>query len=175
MIGDDLVLWSVRVSVALYVLALVLRCRCPSAARLAWTAGLVLFLLHVAAAFHFAHGWSHAHAYHTTARRTADLTGVAWGGGLYANYLFGLVWLADAGWWWAARKSYEARSYLFEWAVHGYLAFIAFNATVVFGSPLARAMGLAACLLVFLCCVWPGRPHGREDDRPALPHPAGDR
>ena len=85
--GEALTRWTVRVAVALYVAALALRgvAHRPAAARLAWTAGLIAFLLHVGCAFHFYHGWSHRAAYEATARQTADTVGLAWGGGLYVN------------------------------------------------------------------------------------------
>ena len=34
-----------------------------------------------------------------TARQTAAVYGVAWGGGVYVNYLFVGVWLAELLWW----------------------------------------------------------------------------
>ena len=53
-------------------------------------------------AFHAHHDWSHAEAHAHVERRTAQLTGVASGVGLWLNYLFGLVWLGDAMFWWIA-------------------------------------------------------------------------
>ena len=55
--------------------------------------GVAAFIGHVACAFHFHHQWSHAVAYGDTARQTAEFTGWNWGGGLYLNYLFAVVWL----------------------------------------------------------------------------------
>src|SRR5437868_5879863 len=100
--GETLTRWTVRVALLLYAATLGLRLAAPSrprAARLLWTAGCVLFLAHVAAAFHYFHGWSHARAYRDTAQRTAELFGTYWGGGLYLNYLFTLAWAADVAWW----------------------------------------------------------------------------
>jgi hypothetical protein len=117
-------------------------------ARLAWTAGCLVFVLHVACAFGFYHGWSHAAAYAATARETAVLVGWDWGGGLYANYLFTLVWAADAAWWWRGLESYESRHRSIDWAVQGFLLFMVFNATVVFGQGPVRWLGLAAFVLL---------------------------
>jgi hypothetical protein len=139
---------------ALYVLSLALRIRaagrrrCLTAARLAWTGGWLFFLVHVACAFEFYHDWSHAGAYRSTARETAEVVGLNWGGGLYANYAFALVWLADVCWWWLRRESYVARPRAAEWIVHGFLGFIALNATVVFGAGMIRWFGLASCGLL---------------------------
>jgi hypothetical protein len=117
-------------------------------ARLAWTVGFLVFLLHVACAFQFFYGWSNTMAYAETARRTAELVGLAWGGGLYANYAFTLLWAADVCWWWIAPSTYRARPCGVEWAVQGFLGFIAFNGAVVFGAGAVRWLGLAACLLL---------------------------
>src|SRR5687767_9943408 len=101
--GEWLTRWTVRGALGLYVVTAVLRLadRERRAARVVWTVGCVLFLAHVACAFHFAHGWSHADAYRQTARQTRELFGLDWGGGLYLNYLFTLAWVVDAGYWWA--------------------------------------------------------------------------
>ena len=63
---------------------------------LLWLAGAGLLLVHLLAAFHFKHAWSHAAAHADTARQTREFSGLDWGGGLYLNYLLILVWLADA-------------------------------------------------------------------------------
>jgi hypothetical protein len=154
-LGELLTRWTVRVAAGLYVLALALRLgggdpRRLVYARLLWTAGCFAFLLHVLCAFHFYHHWSHWAAYETTARQTAEAVGLRWGGGLFANYAFALVWLADAGWWWRGLARYEARPRYVEWAVQGFLGFMMFNATVVFGRGAARWLGLAGSMLLGL-------------------------
>lgn len=117
-----------------------------AAARLLWSAGCLSFLLHAMAAFHFYHHWSHQAAYEATSRETAEVVGFDWGGGLYANYAFALLWVADAGWWWFAPDRYLSRPRWLEWTVQGYFGFIAFNATVVFGTGTIRWIGLGACM-----------------------------
>ena len=152
--GELLTRWTVRLALALYVLALVLRAtaadRRPGLAwaRLAYSVGCLAFLLHVVFAFQFYHHWSHHAAYAATARQTAEVVGLQWGGGLYANYGFALIWLADVIWWWRGLGRYEARPREVGWAVQGFLAFIAFNATVVFATGAVRWLGLAACLFL---------------------------
>src|SRR5215471_9659500 len=112
--GELLTRWTVRVALALYVLGLALRVRATGhrtwldMARLCWTAGCLAFLLHTAAAFHFYHHWSHRAAYEATARRTAEVVGLDWGGGLYANYAFAALWTADVCWWWLSPERYLA-------------------------------------------------------------------
>lgn len=145
--ADAIIRWSVRIALLLYVLALALRMTRKSAmARWLGTLGLAAFGLHVAAAFHFSHNWSHANAVDATARQTAAVVGWNWGGGVWVNYLFAGVWLADVAWWWRDLQKYEARSRGIEWAVQGFLGFIAFNATVVFADGVVRWIGIAACV-----------------------------
>jgi len=131
--------WTIWIALALYVAALGAR----PASRLrqwAWTLGCLFYLAHVAAAFHFYHHWSHAAAYQHTARRTAEVMGLDWGGGLYWNYAFTLVWLGDVIWMWLRlRRPRWAGA-----AVQGFLAFMVFNATVVFETGPIRWLGLAA-------------------------------
>lgn len=66
--------------------------------------------------------------------QTAKLTGVPYGGGLYWNYVFTVIWVADAGWWGMNPDSYRVRPRWLDASVHSFLAFLFFNATVVFGN-----------------------------------------
>lgn len=149
-LGDLLTRWTVRVALLFYALSLGLRIAAAgrrgrlAAARLSWSAGFVAFALHVGAAFHFIHSWSHRDANDATARQTAAVVGWDWGGGLWANYVFAAVWLADVAWWWRGRDRYEARPRCVEWLVQGFLGFIAFNAAVVFADGPVRWAGVAA-------------------------------
>ena len=102
-------------------------------ARLWWTAGGVMFALHVICAFAFVHTWSHSQAYRYTANTTEAMIGLSWGGGLYFNYAFTFFWLADLAAWWLfdARFPYQSSRYFF--ALHAFFVFMVFQATVVFG------------------------------------------
>ena len=154
--GELLTRWTIRLALALYVVGLALRISAAgrrswqSVARLMWTAGCLALLMHLVCAFQFYHHWSHAAAYEATARQTAEVVGLAWGGGLYANYAFAAVWALDACWWWSRPHGYATRPRPIEWAVQGYLGFIAFNATLVFGKGMIRLFGLATCLFLVL-------------------------
>ena len=167
MTADLLVFWTVRLAVALYMTSLALRLsagdrpRWLMFARIAWTVGFIAFLIHVASAFHFIHRWSHAEAYEATAGQTQSATGLNWGGGLYANYAFALVWAFDLAWWWLRPSSYLSRSILTESIVQGYLAFITFNATVVFGHEVTRWAGVMG-FVVLGWIWWCGRSNGRQ-------------
>ena len=85
-----------------------------------------------------------ARALAATASQTAELTGIDTGVGLYLNYTFAVVWLADATWLHLAKRSHESRPAWVGALMHGFVAFMWFNATVVFGSPWGQSAGWAA-------------------------------
>src|SRR5262245_37630085 len=121
--GKTLTLWTIRAAAFLYVVSVAPWLdRRDRYARAAWTAACALYLAHVAAAFHFYHGWSHEAAYDETARRTAELMGTGWGGGLYFNYVFTIIWIADAIWWWRGLRLYRTRAPWITSAVHVFFA-----------------------------------------------------
>lgn len=156
--GADLTIITIWLSIFAYAagaltFAFSSRAQRNKATRLLWTIGCFMLLAHVALAFHFFHHWSHTAAYVDTARQTRDLFGWNWGGGLYINYALMIGWVADIAWWWAKGiDSYRRRP---QWLIagwHAFLFFIIINATVVFGSPVARWVGLLVCLV--LCVAW---------------------
>jgi hypothetical protein len=143
--GKTISLWAVRLACLLYAGALAaLIAGKWQAARSAWTAGCLLYLAHMITAFAFFHEWSHAQAHAATAKQTGDLFGIYWGGGLYFNYVFTAVWTGDAAWWLLHAASYRKRARWISAAVHAFLAFMFFNATVVFGKGVVRWAGVAA-------------------------------
>ena len=113
-----------------------------SAAKL-WAVGCGLLLLHLAIAFHIAHGWSHAAAFGHT--RNAG----GFGEGLYANYAFAALWLIDAAWLGTSVSSYRRRPRWLTVAIHGFLSFMVFNAMVVFGSWPGRSL-----FAIFVLIAW---------------------
>lgn len=122
-------------------------------ARLAWTIGCAALLAHFICAFNYYHAWSQASAYSETARQTAAVYRINWGGGLFINYAVAILWTSDVAWWWfAGVSSYRRRSWLVMMLWHGFLIFIIFNATVVFKPGLTRWLGLLLCLT--LCLSW---------------------
>ncbi len=139
MLGEALIRWTARLFVACYVGRL-----CVDAAgwrkgtgqqfaRQLWTVGGILFLLHVAAAFHFQHGWSHAAAVEHVRLRTLHQTGWNSGIGLYVNEAFGLLWLTDLMlWWWRLDWPEQRLPY---WTVQASFAFMMLQATACFGPP----------------------------------------
>jgi hypothetical protein len=135
----------------LYVFALALwLARKPRFAPLLWTLAFVCYLGHVVSAFAFHYDWSHQAAYAETARQTAALFKIQWGGGLYFNYAFTALWAADVLWMWGSVASYRNRPMWIGWAIHSFMAFMFFNATVIFASGWVRWLGLAAVTLLVL-------------------------
>lgn len=145
--GAMLVALTAWTSVALYFAALAAR-PASSGRRRVWTLGWLAFVLHIATAFHFVHHWSHVEAAAATDRRALELVGRPAPGGIYYNYAFLLVWTADVAWLRLAPVSYDRRPRPIAWLVHGFLAFIVFNAAVVFAHGPLRWLSLAAFFVV---------------------------
>ncbi|MBI5758776.1 MAG: hypothetical protein HZA46_09680 [Planctomycetales bacterium] len=162
MFGDLLIRWTIRLSLAAYVGRLGLRIVNPGSdhagpwriARGLWSAGCVLSWLHVVAAFHFEHHWSQTAAWEQTARETAAVIGLNWGGGIFFNYAFLLAWAFDTGWWWLSPGTYARRPNALSWLIDGYLAFIAFNATVVFKTGWLRWVAVAVSVGLLVAGWW---------------------
>lgn len=118
--------------------------------------GCAAFLAHVTCAFHFYHGWSHSAAYRETARQTAELVGWNWGGGLYLNYLFALVWLGEAVSSWVNPNGHLQRPKWLTWTVRSFFLFMMLNGAVVFPHGAVRWFGLVLCLTL-AGCWWASR------------------
>ena len=154
--GELLTHWTMRVAVAFYLARLATELLVASAtrrnliARRFWTLGLVIYLVHIACAFHFYHEWSHTDAYLHTAKQTATTVGIDWGGGLWFNYAFTVMWIVDAIAWYRRGDS-EAAARWWTWTVQLVFAFMMFNATVVFGPPFWKWIGgVVICIFAFM-------------------------
>ena len=127
------------------------RTRWDSATRVAWTIAVVSLIAHFICAYHFYHHWSHDSAFRDTARQTEAVVGLNWGGGLFINYAFLILWTIDVAWWWiSGLNSYRARAWPLIAMWHGFLIFILFNATVVFKHGAVRYVGLVVCSILLL-------------------------
>jgi len=156
-VGDPLIRNTIRLALLYYAVAvnLMLRLRpgdwSPSSrtvrlARSCWTLGWLAYLVHLAMAFHFYHHWSHADA----VAHTEAVSG--WGEGIYFSHLFTLAWGADVVSWWLRPRWYAIRPAWLGWTLHGYMAFIIFNGTVVYETGLIRWAG--AVLFAELAAAW---------------------
>jgi hypothetical protein len=158
--GEFLTRSTIWFSIVGYVVGSVIFALSPSprrrahrdlAARVVWTVACASLIAHFISAFQFYHAWSHAAAYRDTARQTQEVFGFNWGGGLFINYALLIAWIVDIGWWWRrGLDSYRQRPWPLVAVWHGFLIFIIFNATVVFGDGIVRWLGLATCLLLTL-------------------------
>ena len=152
--GEFITRGTIWVSIAAYAIGCVIfaTMRRPQAdrwTRVAWTAGCGALLTHFISGFHFFHSWSHASAYADTARQTAEVIKINWGGGLFINYAVASLWFADVAWWWfAGLDAYRRRPWLITLLWHGFLIFILFNATVVFKDGWVRWVGLFVCVIL---------------------------
>ena len=157
MMGDMIVRWTARLAVGCYLARILCDAHDSRAAsmrkmaRLFWTIGCVIFVIHVAAAFHFEHGWDHASAFEHTAKRTNEMTGWNSGVGLYINELFLCLWVADTVWWWRdlAWPLTHRRVY---WFIQSIFAFLMFQATIVFGPFFWKPFG--TLILIILAFQW---------------------
>lgn len=149
--GELLTRWTVRLALLAYVLFLVHvlhRSRLDRAARAAWTLSCAAMLVHVFCAFHFVHRWSHAEAYEITARRTAEVIGWNFGGGVYVNYVFLLAWTADVLWWWIRPAGYLSRPRWFGIAMQSFCIMMAVSGAIVFEPGPTRPIGIVVCILL---------------------------
>ena len=155
--GEALMRWSVRLAVAAIAARVATELfnrgtKGPWPRRW-WTAGCVLYLLHVTAAFHFVHHWSHAAAYESTARQTREMTGVDWGGGLWLNDLFTALWCGDVLLWWTAPRVRQRIPRAGRHLYCGWFAFMVLNATIVFGPPFWKPVGVATALALGILLI----------------------
>jgi hypothetical protein len=130
--------------------------RSPASDRLAraiWTIGIALAVIHVVLAFHWVYGWSHEAAVQATARQTAARFGWGWRGGIFVNYVFLTLWLADVCWWWRAPASHASRPVRIEMARRALFTFMFVNGAVIFASGIGRLAGIASVALVLLAWV----------------------
>ena len=165
LLGEHLTRWTIRLALVLYAGYLAQWIMRPEsrrgpAARILWAAGCVLFLLHVAFAFHFYHHWSHAAAWESTAKETDEMLGFRFGDGIFFSYLFAALWTLDVACRWIAAARPQTFARLpkaalsgLEYAVHVYLFFIAFNGAIVFEAGPTRWVGIAVCIGLLILAV----------------------
>jgi hypothetical protein len=81
------------------------------------------------------------------ASQTFEMTGIETGIGLYINYAFAGLWVADTAIWWSMSTSHEHRPRWLEGILQFVFLFMFFNATVVFGKSSVRLLGVVLCTL----------------------------
>ena len=152
--GELLTRSTIWISIVAYTIGCVVFATARDAdrwVRLAWTTGCAALVAHFICAFNYYHAWSQQSAYLETARQTAEVFRINWGGGLFINYALASLWTIDVAWWWfTGLSSYRRRPWLVTLLWHSFLIFIIFNATVVFKDGPARWIGLLVCLTLVL-------------------------
>lgn len=88
-----------------------------------------------------------------TRRQTKEMTGLEYRSGLWFNYAFAAVWMADCVAWWRGGAGFRARHRAWHLGLQVWFLFMIFNATVVFGRGLARPIGAALCLIAVVTLV----------------------
>ena len=149
MTAIDVARGSAWLVVAIYVLSLILEIwRTPRATvRAVWSVGAVALLAHILWTLTAVHHGSLREAYEHTADQTERVMGVRIGEGLYVNFAMLLIWVGDAVAWFAIPSWNRTRRKIV-FPLNAVFAFLFFNATIVFGTPSARWLGLAAITLV---------------------------
>jgi hypothetical protein len=122
-------------------------------ALVAYADGLIAFIAHVILAFGVFYDWSHSIAWSETARQTEAMTGTASGHGLYLNYLFGVVWLIDACYWWRRGEPLHRRSSAGAVVLHGFFLFMIVNGGIVFATGAVRWFSGALLMAIVVCAV----------------------
>ena len=133
-----MLLHTARLALLLYAMSLALGWHgYRRAGRLATTGGFAVFLAHVWLALR-SHQFSHAAAYEFTRSQTLDATGFDSGAGLWANYAFVVGWAAVV---WRSWRGMAPAG--LDFALHGFLGFMAVNGAVVFAPSPACYFGAA--------------------------------
>lgn len=151
--------WTIWVSLVLFVAAQYGQRAWTPGNRLGrwvlWTnvAGIALCVIHIVITMGSVHGWSHTAALDATARQTASVYGLRWGGGVYFNYLFVAAWTFDA--WRHSRASPRHASPWLRQVLRIFYLIVIVNAAIVFARPHTRVLG--AGLIAALLYAW--RPH----------------
>ncbi|MDB5390062.1 MAG: hypothetical protein JWM11_5708 [Planctomycetaceae bacterium] len=119
-----------------------------------WLTGWLMLVFHIFVAMGAVHHWSLAEATRHTATQTQAAVGLNWGGGVWFNFATVAVWA------WTLLPSRKRTlnpsrlNSLAQW----YLAFMMFNATVVFGTRVAQTAGAVICAGLLARYLTPERP-----------------
>lgn len=110
--------------------------------RIAWTAGLIFYLLHIVFAYDAFYGWSHRIAIEKTAAETVKVTGLETGIGLWVNYAFALILALDV-----MKQWYDGKRHFFP-AIDWLVIFMIINGAILFADGFIRAYGVVLIVSV---------------------------
>jgi hypothetical protein len=117
-------------------------------ARRVWTAGAVAMLIHSVTAFAVFYQGRQSIALAETARQTAAITGVDSGAGLYVNYAFVAIWIADALRWWTVPADRAGRFGRLGWLRLAFFLFMFVNGAVIFADGWMSLVGTVSVAAV---------------------------
>jgi hypothetical protein len=103
--------------------------------------GCAIAIVHIGIAMGAVHGWSHSAAVAATARQTSAVFGLNFGGGVYFNYAFVLLWAIEVWIWRRSPERYTVRSPVVTWLLRAFYLVIIANAAIVFAGAWRRAAG----------------------------------
>ncbi len=156
--GDDLTRHTVRLALLFYGVAAVLMLSLSPVewaaegrgrlTRSCWSLAWLTYLVHLGMAFHYYHGWSHTDA----VQHTRQVSGV--GEGIYVSHAFTLFWTLDVAYWWLQPRRYAARSPWIDRLLHGFMAFVVFNGTVVYEQGFIRWAGIGLFAVLGPLWLW---------------------
>lgn len=114
----------------------------PGTARIGWTAGLGLYLVHILFAFDAFYDWSHHVAMEVTAKETAAVIGLETGFGLWVNYVFGLILALDV------LRQWRAGTRRYALAIDWLVIFMIVNGAIIFADGITRLYGVVLVIAV---------------------------
>jgi len=125
------------------------------AASWAWPAsaiGAAIAVAHVVIAMGARHGWSHDAAVAATARQTSAVYGLDWGGGVFVNYAFVVLWIVELWKWRRAPERSVSLPDALTWLARAFFFVVIVNAGIVFAGGLRRIAG--AVIVLSLVASW---------------------
>lgn len=155
---NGLLYWMVWLSLIAFAAGELAKSRRYAGAWSISATGAILLAVHIVLAMAVRHGWSHASALETTAQQTNDMFGINWGGGVYVNYVFATVWIAELFVWRQWPEGYASRPEWIKWSLRAFYFVIIVSAAVIFATDWRRWMG--AAILATLLASWTKRPGG---------------
>lgn len=114
-----------------------------------WLVGIVSMVIHIIASYGIWHGWSHQAALRFTGDQSESVIGIRAEPGLYANFVFVLVWIGLS----ISLVSNRPLSKRFAFTAHGFLAAIVFFATIVFEDGVVRILAAFGFAMLALFTV----------------------
>jgi len=136
------------ISVWLYALAGcdLWRGRMTARTRWLWTVACLGMVVHIIAAMNWVHHWSWEHVWEATARRTEEMAGWYWGGGVIINLVTVSLWVLEVASWWTVSAERHPWPVWLRVLWQGWLLFMMLNGAIVFAVTIHRWVSTALLL-----------------------------